>query len=552
VNPSEPTARFAIVGAGPKGTYALERLCAKIATSESRRRVKIDVFESSGKFGSGHIYGPENPDYLLLNYSSENVDMWRKENRNGSGARFTSTLIDWLKLTKYPKSHPDDFVPRNVVGRYLSEGFDHLLESAPRNVRIEKFPVEITAAEIDENGKVMLRSDSHDLSGEVRYDRVLLSTGHQMRAESKTLFGSDREIGSAREICSVFPIEHLNQIDSGSVLAVRGMGLTFIDSVIALTEGRGGTFARNEEGNLVYRRSGEEPNRILPYSRSGTLMTPRGPSSHNTLPDSIRYILNEVSETATAGEIDFDLSIFPLLRAVYAKIPNSGPGYIVREHPRGQHIQTVAKLRDQIGAIKTLHPSANRAWIWSSIVPEIRKLYQFGGFTPGSHRRFDEHWIGLLGLLSFGPPLENAEKILALANNGILEFHFSCEPTVTSNHTGFTLTKGDARTDADFHLNATIPRNKEILSNLSPLYRNLLDSGLGRLFNNGDYRPGCLDIDKQGRVLTSNGAPTPIHLYGTPTEGILFDNDTLSRNANDLSKPFAEACSETLLHKALI
>ena len=54
-----------------------------------------------------------------------------------------------------------------------------------------------------------------------------------------------------------------------------GLGSTFIDAALELTEGRGGAFARNAAGALVYSPSGQEPAKILPFSRTGLPMSPK-------------------------------------------------------------------------------------------------------------------------------------------------------------------------------------------------------------------------------------------------------------------------------------
>ena len=77
------------------------------------------------------------------------------------------------------------------------------------------------------------------------------------------------------------PIAYPAEMDVDDVAAsdhviIRGLGLSFIDYLAELTERRGGTFHRDEHGNLTYTRSGDEPTiyassrRGLPYQCSGT------------------------------------------------------------------------------------------------------------------------------------------------------------------------------------------------------------------------------------------------------------------------------------------
>ncbi len=528
--------RFAIVGVGPKGTYALERLLAQLARQRSYAQVEIDLFEASGFFGCGQIYSPLNPDYLLLNYSADNVDMWSRRGRNDSGVSWTPTLLEWLNQTQAESYSGDDFVPRQLVGRYLSDGFEDLVFSAPPTVTIRKFIGKVTGVSITKEGKVTLQSTGSAPSGSVAYDRVLLSTGHQFRSASENLFASDREV------TSVFPVQNLDKVKPGTSVAVRGMGLTFIDCVLALTEGRGGTFIKKESGGYHYRTSGKEPSTILPYSRSGKLMTTRAPSSRRSIGDAVAAPLYKMVESRSGRQLDFESEVLPLIDSALAEFPETPDVHSSDDDLTDHHSRCVAKLRNDLADITLQRKAANRPSVWSAVASRFRSLYGFGGLSPSSHREFDRKWSAILSRQSFGPPPENAEKLLALTEAGILRFDFSRSPRVDSTDEGFVLSSDQGSTATHYHINATIPGNRGDSPSLSPLYRSLLESGTGQLFQNGDYRPGCLKIDREGRLISSNGSRPPIHLYGTPTEGIVFDNDTLSRDANSFAESWADAC----------
>ena len=60
----------------------------------------------------------------------------------------------------------------------------------------------------------------------------------------------------------------LSAVPAGADVVVRGMGLAFIDLMILLTEGRGGTFTTDAGGRLAYHPSGAEP-RLHVGSRRG-------------------------------------------------------------------------------------------------------------------------------------------------------------------------------------------------------------------------------------------------------------------------------------------
>ena len=107
----------------------------------------------------------------------------------------------------------------------------------------------------------------------------------------------------------------------------------------------------------------------------------------------------------------------------------------------------------------------------------------------------------------------------------------------------------------DYLINARIPRNNGNQTP-SPLYQSILKKGIGRKFLNtggGAYKPGSLEIDDRKRVIAKDGSVQKgIALYGTPTEGLTLDNDTLSRKRNNFASHWAEEVALAAeLHKSI-
>jgi hypothetical protein len=68
--------------------------------------------------------------------------------------------------------------------------------------------------------------------------------------------------------------------------------------------------------------------------------------------------------------------------------------------------------------------------------------------------------------------------------------------------------------------------------------------------NSGFYNPGSFDIDSKGRAYARGGPiQENITMYGTPTEGVTFDNDTLSRKRNNFASHWAQDIAALLLKK---
>ena len=88
------------------------------------------------------------------------------------------------------------------------------------------------------------------------------------------------------------------------------------------------------------------------------------------------------------------------------------------------------------------------------------------------------------------------------------------------------------------------------------LYQNLIKNGLVRAFQNKlntSYTPGCVDINENGNAINAHGkVDSHITFYGTPTEGITCDNDTLSRSRNNFATIWAKQTCNTILKKARI
>ncbi len=82
----------AIVGLGPKGLYCLERLLAEFQARPLRHALHVSVFNRSAHFGASPIYDPEQPEYILVNISVGEIDLWEVDEpplSRGAGLTFS-------------------------------------------------------------------------------------------------------------------------------------------------------------------------------------------------------------------------------------------------------------------------------------------------------------------------------------------------------------------------------------------------------------------------------------------------------------------------------
>lgn len=573
---------IAIVGIGPKGLYAFERLLANLKGITSP--IKIHLFNRSPYFGAGDIYDLEQPQYLIMNYHSDLIQMWSKELPKTT-AKDELCFVDWLEEIHVENEFPKDYAPRAVVGEYLYLGFKNLKDNAPENVEIICHQAEVTDIQATENAYSIFLN--HKKQFTIQAQQILLATGHpkpQATAERTRyqVFTSCYDRLSFTDF--VYPVtQKLADIPADSTVLMKGLGLTFIDSVLCLTEGRGGQFLKQENDDFTYQPSENEPRYIFPFSRSGLPMIPR--TANNNMPNpKLHYFTDTAVEQLKnqSAQIDFTQQLLPLIeqeivvayyiclfrqynaklnitnnfKEVEAQIDqflkqhNINSRFTLQDlldpYPESGDDQTffLHYLDEVIEAARLgqeRSPLAAAAAVWRSISSSFNELYGFGGFTPSSHQHFIEGYAGHFNRIAYGPPLRNLLKIRALAKAGILDFSFVRSPDLHLDETSacFTLQKETQAVHGDHLVDARIPK-VSLTHEASALEKSLMKQGIIRLFENKnaqhDYCPGCMELNENGHPINENGKVIDsITVYGTPTEGITFDNDTLSRDRNDFA-----------------
>ncbi len=558
-----------IIGLGPKGLYCFERLLAELAARPLPRPVHVHVINRDDKFGASPIYDPCLPAYILLNISIGDIDMWGAEDPPAVVGR-KSAFVQWYNDTFEPEVPVTgaDYLDRAVVGRYLTEGFRRLRRHLPGGVTLSCHVGEATnIRSVDKRYRIDIdTSDGQRV--EVDADKILLALGHsrlELDAEGRGYRAFAERHHSATFIAFAYPVaETLSPIAAGLRIAMKGTGLTFIDAVLELTEGRGGRFERADDGALVYRASGSEPLSIIPFCRTGLPMAPKArdlPIALRALTFFTRAKLRELRHAAPAGQLDFDKELWPLFelemeRAYYQVAMGKGPWWtqlescgedgqaarqvisaFLREHPEQRPFDYRSVL-DPIGnrsfesgadytafivrymdreiarAVRGQAGSATKAAIdvWYEVRYALEVALQFGGLTPRSHERLKDHHFPRLKRVVFGPPIINLEKMLALTRAGLIDFGVAIDPQVRLDEASgcFELCcrqipGGVAK--AEVLVDARYP-DVNISDDATPLIRNLYCSGMIRLLENEDaadphvrYRPGAIDMTPESQFV---------------------------------------------------
>lgn len=565
-----PVHTVAIVGLGPKGFYCLERLLAEAGARPLSRPLHIHVFNRSAHFGASPVYDPAQPEYILVNISVGEIDLWQADDPPvvaGRGLDF----LGWYQKTFQPPTPltGNEYLSRAVVGRYLIEGFERVLEHLPPGVEVACHVGEVVDV-WPERGSYSLEFVSEGGRAEqFRVEKVLLATGHSRlvagEEERRYQEFAKRHEGAAF-IPFVYPVvETLEQIPAHARVAMKGVGLTFIDVVLELTEGRGGRFERAADGSLAYTRSGREPRAIFPYSRTGLPMTPKAhdlPITARPLTFFTHAALDELRRAAPGGKLDFERDLWPLFELemelhYYRVVMRDDEDARRRLESCASDAQAMRRLidayhgahpdKERFDYRPVLDPVGTRRYesaaefdsfvgqylereiararqghagcgvksaidIWYEVRAVLGSVLPFGGLHPQSHRKLIEHYYPLLKRVAFGPPIINIEKLLALQRARLLDFSVARAPRVLTDETSgcFELRSDEipgANARAEILVDATYPP-AHIPRDASPLYQNLQRRGMVRAYENRltmrdshAYRPGAIDMTEGARFV---------------------------------------------------
>jgi len=275
---------LAVVGGGPRATYALERLSAQIGRLGPGQELTVHIFERTGQFGAGEAHSPAQPRTSFLNRIGSQVGFAADESVKGAGPlrppQQRPSLDEWCRREFASTGHPDfdlgpdDWPKRYVHGVALRAMFDRWLADLRAQPGVT---VRLHHAEVVDVARAGAGWTVRTAAGDsFPADQVLLVTGHVPHdpgrgGRSRALAGFAARSPAATYVASAYPLDSALSAggEPGKVVGVAGMGLTAIDVTLHLTAGRGGEFVPDGRDRLRYRPSGKEPARIVAFSETG-------------------------------------------------------------------------------------------------------------------------------------------------------------------------------------------------------------------------------------------------------------------------------------------
>ncbi|MER7758933.1 FAD/NAD(P)-binding protein [Streptomyces sp. NPDC097619] len=345
-----------VVGNGPRGLSALERVCAN-AAQFPEVEVTVHVVDPE-RPGPGRVWRGSQSRQLLMNTVASQVTLFTDDTVEMSGPLAAGpSLYEWAQLmtplepgegldeeflAEARRLGPNTYPTRGFYGRYLEWVFQHVVALAPAHVQVVFHKSRAVA--LDDGGPTKDGPQTVRLEdGTVleHLDAVVLSLGHVPAEEPESLRRLHEE-ATALGLNHQLPVNpadtDLSGIGAGEAVLLRGLGLNFFDYMALFTHGRGGVF--EEDGadgeRLVYRASGLEP-RLYASSRRGIPYHARGENEKGAYGRHVPLLLTDAKvkelrhRSQVQGGLDFRREIWPLVareaEAVYYT------ALLAKEHP---------------------------------------------------------------------------------------------------------------------------------------------------------------------------------------------------------------------------
>jgi uncharacterized NAD(P)/FAD-binding protein YdhS len=380
--------RIVIVGGGPMCTYALERLAALLAGAELPARLRISVFERSGRFGAGETHSDLQAATSYMNRIAAQITFAADESNAASPTLLPKalrpTFLEWCR-DRHAATGDDSFdlAPRDVPKRFLHgmalrEAFQRYVEllAAMPGVAVELYPCEATDVSRESDGETPYRVHGAGLSPvSVPADQILFVTGHsQHRPPPGSPAAAWDGRGDGRYIAYAYPLaEQVTEqaVPPGCSVGVQGLGLTAIDVFLHLTEGRGGAFLPiGPPGPLCklgYQPSGREPSRIVGFSHSGMMPSCRPVDA------------KEANASLQHRGVFFTLGAVRALRAACGRPVVLGPGRRRRQLDFERQVFPLLVLEMAFVYYRALLGERFGAYLRSRVEPRYRAFLRQGG-----------------------------------------------------------------------------------------------------------------------------------------------------------------------------
>ena len=504
-----------IVGGGPRAMTLIERI-----GSLAQGPVEITVVDDA-ELGVGRVWRVDQPRSVIMNAVAVDSTMFFDESvtideaGHGGPAFFewchsehAAALPEADLAAEAARVEPFTCVSRALYGAYLRWHAGEVLSGLPREVTVRQ--VRGCVTDIGPSGERWVTTvTADDEVQQLDATSVVMAIGWGQTTPSNGPLSTGAHVAAGSAID-----QGLDAVQPGSRVLLRGLGLSFIDSVSLMTEARGGTFetaSADDRGRTVrlrYAPSGREP-RIFAYSRSGVPFSAKPAWTGRPRIPAMPNLTRVAAEWDYSRPGDFETQLWPAIQADALRAYREAGGTdeltsIDRSLPLQNVTNYEAAVLDYLHAdideclagepspLKAMHLALNAAR------PMLARFMRFDGLTPKGYADY-RAFMRFVGLIGCVPPHWRNQQLAALIEAGVVTL--VREPV-------------DADTVVDARVLKPSPRQQAGL--LSTLRR----SGRATTYAVGGTLPtDALRIDsRDGSVYGADGPQPGLYSVGIPSE----------------------------------
>ena len=272
----------AIIGAGPAASSLLERLSANAVELLGGRRIRVHLIDPH-RAGTGRVWRADNHAGLWMNSLAEDVTMFTDDTVVCAGPIWPGpSLFEWSRsvadseladLAEPPLIEEirgltgTTFPTRRVQSVYLEWFHRQVVAALPPEVELVVHTAKAIDLADEAGGRqrvVLAGSDANGPAGgeTLVVDVVVLALGH-LDAEPHAASAALDQFAAAHGLVHI-GAGHTAELDldalaAGADVIALGFGQAFTDLLVLVTEGRGGRYLTDHEGEVRYEPSGTEP-----------------------------------------------------------------------------------------------------------------------------------------------------------------------------------------------------------------------------------------------------------------------------------------------------
>ncbi|GGX30672.1 FAD/NAD(P)-binding protein [Aquimarina muelleri] len=533
---------LAIIGCGPRGLSSLESLLKHLSKSNFIPNIKL--FDSYPFFGAGRVWRTDQVETNWINISDKAL----KSLQGREPVKFENftipgfpSFIEWFEIHKFkfPKN-TFYFIPRKVMGEYLMERFNSVKKILQEQNKIELFELEVSNV-VFQDGALLIETPDNEKENA---DECLITIGHQPTFPSdqiKKWHKLSKTYGLQLEL-TPYDIKLDKRIDKNRVIAIRGFGLATLDLFRLFGLNDESKFKENKNDCFLrYKHDQISKNTIIPFSLDGL---PPVPKPYNIKVDSLFDPEKELTEMfeikikngLKANEL-FPQYLVETFISTLIPVLNRNPNCFLTADFSNQKIKDISSawLKDscfkhdcildtdlEVTSYmkKTVLMAHHKTGIsldyaigqlWRHLQPSMYKLFSYCGLDDTIMEEIiniDER----LKRYSYGPPVDSIKQVIALSDEGVINFDLVKDPEVNASEDGWILKNNESMKKADIMINAVLdsPVLKEINSDiiLNLLNNNVLKavtSSLGvETFEDGQIKTNTYRQNSQIYMLGRN------------------------------------------------